>query len=107
VGEGLLRVLVELVLNHRECTLSMSSSNAVVECRLTQPPQPQPAPKVSPKNLLPSRRKIYEYMQAHPEVVEDLLKCKRSVARRVAGELGVSPGTICWAVNEFKRYGLI
>jgi hypothetical protein len=104
VSEELLRVLVELVLKHRECTLSMSSSNAVVECRLTQQ---QPAPKVSPKNLLPSRRKIYEYMQAHPEVVEDLLKCKRSTARRVAEELGVSPGTICWAVAEFKRYGLV
>jgi hypothetical protein len=57
--------------------------------------------------LLPSRRALLEYIRRHPELLEDIVKCKRSVVKKVAEEIGVKWGTVCWAAAELKRYGLI
>jgi hypothetical protein len=57
--------------------------------------------------LLPSRRALLEYIRRHPELLEDMLKCKRGVVKRVAEEIGYKWGTICWGVAELRRYGLI
>ena len=57
--------------------------------------------------LLPSRRALLEYIRRHPELLEDILKCKRSVVKKVAEEIGVKWGTVCWAIAELRRYGLI
>jgi hypothetical protein len=57
--------------------------------------------------LLPSRRALLEYIRRHPELLEDMLKCKRDVVKRVAEEIGYKWGTVCWGVAELRRYGLI
>jgi len=57
--------------------------------------------------LLPSRRALIEYIRRHPELLEDIVKCKRSVVKKVAEEIGIKWGTVCWAAAELKRYGLI